>query len=143
MGIIGGAAIIVGLVLAAIAVVAVGGGLLVLLAYGVGLVINLVLHFDPFQVTLLSLAGLVAFGWVVARVLTSRWSWPASPSEDDYYDEDDENEEEDDEPDYHPRTPRWRPSLKYTDFSNVQPDDRCPCGSGRKYKNCHGAKRRR
>jgi preprotein translocase subunit SecA len=23
----------------------------------------------------------------------------------------------------------------------VDPNDKCPCGSGRKYKNCHGRKR--
>lgn len=28
--------------------------------------------------------------------------------------------------------------LKQIVFWNTQPDDRCPCGSGRKYKNCCG-----
>ncbi len=35
------------------------------------------------------------------------------------------------------RLPRRRGSRRL-DFSTTQPDDRCPCGSGRKYKNCHG-----
>ena len=59
--------------------------------------------------------------------------------------EEEENNENDDdfevEPPvivFNPRVPRWRQPLKNPDFSNTKPDDRCPCGSGRKYKNCHG-----
>ena len=26
-----------------------------------------------------------------------------------------------------------------TDFDNVGRNDECPCGSGKKFKNCHGA----
>ena len=36
--------------------------------------------------------------------------------------------------------PCWRRSTRNLDFSKEKPDDRCPCGSGRKYKNCHGSK---
>ena len=59
------------------------------------------------------------------------------------YDEDEEVDEEDDQDEeifVNPGIPRWRQPLKPIDISDVDPDDRCPCGSGRKYKNCHGAK---
>jgi uncharacterized protein YecA (UPF0149 family) len=59
--------------------------------------------------------------------------------EDDYFDED----EKEDEPVIYSGIPRGRQPLKTPDFSNVKPDDRCPCGSGRKYKNCHGRKKPR
>ena len=142
-------------ILGILVALAVGGGLLALLVYGVGWLLNLVMHFDPFQATLISLGGVVVFGILAERV------WAAisgfSPFSDKYDDDDDEYE--DDEEDYdededededeeeveesvtYPGIPRWRQPLKYVDFANTKPDDRCPCGSGRKYKNCHGAKR--
>jgi uncharacterized protein YecA (UPF0149 family) len=66
---------------------------------------------------------------------------PATADDDDVDEEDYEDEDVDEEPVIYPSIPRWRQPLKTPDFSNTRPDDRCPCGSGRKYKNCHGAKR--
>jgi transposase-like protein len=37
---------------------------------------------------------------------------------------------------------KWRRPSKNLDFSNAKPDARCPCGIGRKYKNCHGSKQK-
>ena len=48
--------------------VTVGGGILVLVAYGLGWLLNHVMHFDPFQATLLSLAGMLAFGFLASRI---------------------------------------------------------------------------
>jgi hypothetical protein len=50
-----------GFVLIAILVLAVGSGLLVLMAYGVGWVINLVMGLESFQATALGLAGILVF----------------------------------------------------------------------------------
>jgi hypothetical protein len=146
-----GAIVIAGIALGAIALMAIGGGLLVLLAYGVGLLVNLVAHFEPFQVTVLSLAGIIAVGFWAVRIISGLVSFPSSLMDlDDDYDEDeneDEDDYDDDDADYvdeannYPGVPRWRQPLKSVDFSKVGPDDRCPCGSGRKYKNCHGSKR--
>ena len=126
--------------------VTVGGGILVLVAYGLGWLLNL----DPFQATLLSLAGMLAFGFLASRIFQTIMD-TISPShvtsEDDEDDDEDEGETEfeveevDKEPVIYPSIPRRRQPLKNLDFSNTRPDDRCPCGSGRKYKNCHGAKR--
>ena len=126
--------------------VTVGGGILVLVAYGLGWLLNL----DPFQATLLSLAGMLAFGFLASRIFQTILD-TISPShvtsEDDEDDDEDEGETEfeveevDKEPVIYPSIPRRRQPLKNLDFSNTRPDDRCPCGSSRKYKNCHGAKR--
>ncbi len=128
--------------------VTIGGGILVLIAYGLGWLLNHIMHIDPFQATLLSLAGMLAFGFLASSIFqTIVNTMPRSPVvDDDEYEDDDEDEEEfdvedaDEEPVVYANIPLWRQSLKTPDFSNTRPDDRCPCGSGRKYKNCHGAK---
>lgn len=122
---------------------AVGGGLLVLLAFGTGLLINRIMGFDSFQTTVIVLLGIGIFGILVERTLNSLSTIASYPSKIDY-DEDEEEYDEEDENEgvvyLNPRLPRWRQPLKNVDFSNASPEGRCPCGSGRKYKNCHGAK---
>ena len=48
--------------------VTVGGGVLVLVAYGLGWLLNHIMHLDPFQATALSLAGTLAFGSLATRI---------------------------------------------------------------------------
>jgi uncharacterized protein YchJ len=139
-------------VLGIIALVALAGGLLVLLAYGVGLLINLVMHLEPFQATALSLVGVVLSGWFALHIVSQFMPAAARQSEiedeyeyedeDDFEDDEDEDEEDDGQIglNRYPGVPLWRQPLKQIDFSNAKPDDRCPCGSGRKYKNCHGSR---
>lgn len=123
--------------------VTVGGGILILVAYGLGWLLNHVMHLDPFQATALSLAGMLAFGSLATRIFQTIMDTMPRPAtaDDDDEEEDYEDEDVDEEPVIYPSIPRWRQPLKTPDFSNTRPDDRCPCGSGRKYKNCHGAKR--
>lgn len=145
---------ITAIVLGALLVVSVGGGLVVLLAYGLGWLLTRFLPFTPFEATLLSLIGMSAAGIAGWRVLTTVVSLPTplleSEEEEDYDDEAWEDEFEDadsesaaPEADDIPAIPRWRQPIKKVDFSGAKPDDRCPCGSGRKYKNCHGRKMKR
>jgi hypothetical protein len=142
--------ILVGLlfVLGIFLVLAIGGGLLVLLAYGVGWILNRIVHFEPFQVTAISLAGMLFFGILAERIWQAIISAPplspdSDEDEDEFDFEDDlfDVDEEDDAAVIYPGIPRWRQPLKTPDFSNVKPDDRCPCGSGRKYKICHCKKK--
>ncbi|MBU4225383.1 MAG: SEC-C domain-containing protein [Chloroflexi bacterium] len=120
---------------------AIGGGLLALLAFGVGWVINLVMHLEPFQATVIGLAGMFIFGTLIKHIWDSVMATARNMDEFEEYDEDNEDEENDeDELPFYPGVPRWRQPLKSVDFSDTKPDDRCPCGSGRKYKNCHGVK---
>lgn len=134
------AIVIAGIALGAIALMAAGGGLLVLLAYGVGLLANLIMHLKPFQVTVLSLIGIIVVGFWAVRIISGFLSFPSSLMELDDDDYDDDDDEYVDRENNYPCVPRWRQPLKSVDFSGVAPDDRCPCGSGRKYKNCHGSK---
>jgi SEC-C motif len=134
-------------ILGILLVLAIGGGLLALLAYGIGWVISRVTHLEPFQATVISLASILAFGILAERIWQAIISGPPlssiSDEEEDEFDFGDEyfdEDEEEDESVIYPGIPRWRQPLKTADFSNIKPDDRCPCGSGRKYKNCHGKK---
>ena len=131
-------------ILGVFVVLAIGGGLLVLMAYGMGWLLNQFMGLDSFQATLITLLGIFIFGLLAERIWAAILATPPFRSdgeeEDDEYDEEDENEGEEDDIFVNPRIPRWRQPLKNVDFSNVKPDERCPCGSGRKYKNCHGAK---
>ena len=145
--------IVLGLILA----IALGGGLLVLLAYGVGWLLTRFLPFTAFEATLLalislSLIGFAALQLAVAFITPSLSNVVNKVDEEDWgddLDDEDFDEEDDDEEDEaghslpptdYPGIPRWRQPAKRIDFSNTKPDDRCPCGSGRKYKNCHGRK---
>lgn len=143
---------LLGIILIAALVLAIGGGLLALLAYGVGWILNLVMGLDAFQATALSLAGIYVFMMLAERVFNALM--PVSPGDfDDDEEYDEEFDEYDEDNDYdeiaekmeklnkrYAGIPRWRRPTKDLDFSKAKPDDRCPCGSGRKYKNCHGVK---
>ena len=141
-----------GILLVVLLLLGIGGALVFLMAYGLGLAINLIADFEPFQATMLGMLSLAVAGFLANRIWDMVRPAPVSPDDDEYddeYDDDlfdefdddeDEDEDEDEEPNLYPGIPRWRQPVKTLDFSNTKPDDRCPCGSGRKYKNCHGAK---
>jgi len=140
------------IVVAALALLAVVSGLVVWAASGLGWVlINwLRLPFTPFEATLLSLVTFVAVTWSAWRLLVNLVSLPFGSShadedddEDEEWDEDEEDYEEDEEPEQAQHVssiPKWRQPIRRASdgMPIVNPDDRCPCGSGRKYKNCHG-----
>lgn len=133
-------------VLGVSAALAIGGGLLVLLAFGVGWLLDKLIQVGAFQATILALGGMLAFGILAERiwqVIINPPPYSSGTDDDEYDDEYDDEDEFEVEPPVvvsNPRIPRWRQPLKPVDFSDTKPDDRCPCGSGRKYKNCHGAK---
>ncbi|MBC8507982.1 MAG: SEC-C domain-containing protein [Chloroflexi bacterium] len=108
---------ILGLLITAMAIIAlvgVSGGLLVLAAYGIGWMLVQILPLSPFEATLLSLIALSVTGSAAWKFVMAMLSEPLlSPIYDDELDD---------------------------EWDNVKPNDRCPCGSGRKYKNCHGKK---
>ncbi len=137
-------------ILILIVLLAFGGGLLALIVYGLGWLLHLITKFDLFQSTLLGLASMFAFGYLADRVFSAIFTLSNSSLEDQDLDEDFEDEfDEDFEDEFeeqnarnpYPGIPRWRQPLKQVDFSKARPNDLCPCGSGRKFKHCHGAKR--
>jgi hypothetical protein len=134
---------------------AVLSGLVVWAASGMGWVLINWLHvpFTPFEATLLSLITFVAVAWSAWRVLVNVISFPlgTNPTEDEDEDEDWDEEEDDYEEEQEqeetqpiPSIPKWRQPIRRASdgLPVVDPDDRCPCGSGRTYKNCHGRKSR-
>jgi hypothetical protein len=144
--------IFLGIALVAVLVLAIGGGALALMAYGVGWVVNLVMGLEPFQATALSLAGIYVFIILAERVINALTPLQPYDSDDDEEFDDEEDDDDEEIDDYeivenmeainklYAGIPRWRRPTKNLDFSKAKPDDRCPCGSGRKYKNCHGTK---
>ena len=143
--------LILAITVGVIVLLGIGGGLLVLLSYGIGWVLTRFLPFSTFEAILLSLAGVGLMGLGVLRFATTlitsmptRMENDDEDYEEDEWDEDWEDEEEEDaapeSKQLYPGIPRWRQPTKKLDFTNVKPDERCPCGSGRKFKNCHGSK---
>jgi len=145
-------------VIVALFLVAAVGGLIVWAASGIGwaLINWLRLPFTPFEATLLSLIATFATIWTVWRLIVSVVSPPIGSSRSQEQGEDWEDEDEDDEDEYEdedeqeleqvkpiPSIPKWRQPIRRASdgMPIVGPDDRCPCGSGRKYKNCHGRKK--
>lgn len=136
-------------VLIIIVLLAIGGGVMALIVYGIGWLIHLVTKFDLFQSTLLALASMFAFGILAERIFSAILSINRSDlEEDDFYDNDFADEFEDDDfeakkqkSEPYSGIPLWRQPLKQVDFSKARPNDLCPCGSGRKFKHCHGVKR--
>jgi flagellar basal body-associated protein FliL len=129
-------------------------GLVVWVASGIGwtLIHWLRLPFTLFEATLVSLISLVATTWLAWRLLAGFVTLPLSSSsaadegDEDEWDEDNEDDEEDDEREEAQTVssiPKWRQPIRNArdGFPIVDPDDRCPCGSGRKYKNCHGRRK--
>ncbi len=152
--------LIILIVVAALALVVVISGLVVWGASGLGWVlINwLRLPFTPFEATLLSLITFIAVMWFAGRLLTSLVSLPLGSGQeeededeeedwDEEWDEGEDDDEEAEEPEqvrHVSSIPKWRQPIRRASdgMPIVNPDDRCPCGSGRKYKNCHGRKSR-
>ncbi|MBU0510411.1 MAG: SEC-C domain-containing protein [Chloroflexi bacterium] len=137
-------------ILLAISVIALAGGLTVLLAYGIGWILAQFLPFSYFEATLLGLAGMAAGVMLVSNLYRVFSDFPSLSGDDDEDDWDDDDWDEDDDDlldedegvssDDQPGVPRWRQSSRPIRIPKVAPDERCPCGSGKKYKNCHGRK---
>ena len=136
---VGGA--FIGLGLLAIGLIATA---LVLLAYGFGSLLARLLPLDIGQTTLLALVAIITaiiIMWRLVSFLGRPYSWNTKET-DEWLEE----EEEDDEGDevirvvskQMPSSPRQPQPEKPGKYEAVGRNDPCPCGSGRKYKNCHG-----
>jgi len=125
-----------------IIIIGLGSVLLVLWAYGAGQVMLRVLPsgtFTSFEATLLNQVGVLIVGLMVIRILSAATTNPITSK---VLGKDGGNKSvEKGSKDEFPGIPLWRRPLKRLDFSDVKPNDPCPCGSGRKYQNCHGFKR--
>ena len=131
-----------------IILVGLGSVCLVLWAYGAGQVMLRILPsgtFSPFEATLLNQVGVLIVGIIVLRIVSASTSKPLASKvlrkNDEIKEDLDEGEVIENEADEFAGIPRWRRPLKKIDFTDAKPNDPCPCGSGRKFQNCHGYKR--
>ena len=124
-------------------------GIFVLFAYGIGLILMRYLPFNGFEATFLSLLAMGAIVIALTNLLSSIniVSKHADDLDDDW--EDDLLEEEEDESEdvpskkdqktnFIPGIPLWRQSPRPINIHPVKPEETCPCGSGKRYKDCHG-----
>jgi len=79
---------------------------------------------------------------IAATTLAGAWREGGELADTDWWEEEEEEEEEPAPTTFRPiPLPTVSPRPARTS-DQVKPDDLCPCGSGRKYKNCCGKKRR-
>lgn len=131
-------AILVTIGLAALILLAIAAGatLMVLMATGLGWLLSRFLPLSVYEASFLSLIATIALLAAVWQILrTPAITVPVDDEEEDWEDEEDE---ESPPPAFIPSIPRWRQPLRRTEYEGVGRNDLCPCGSGRKYKNCHG-----
>lgn len=102
----------------------IGSGFLVLSAYGLGLLLKNLLPFSLLETTALCMAGVLWVSWALFSTFSPLFA-PRRINEEDYVDVELDDHEES------AATP-FRHELK------INRNALCPCGSGRKYKNCHG-----
>jgi len=148
---------VLGIIIAVVLLTGLAIGLLVLIPTGVAwLLVNWVrLPFSQFEATLLSLLALcmwIVIAWRIANgiaAVAASVNRRGDEDEEDYEDEDQDEYDDDYEGEEEPQEaqsstissiPKWRQPIRRASdgMPIVGPDDRCPCGSGRKYKNCHG-----
>jgi hypothetical protein len=138
----------------ALLVIALGAAIVVLIAAGLGALLSGLLPISAFEATLLSLIALVGVTLIAEQLIGAIARFPtgspASADEDDW-----EEDEEDWESDWEeimdwaeatgegqedlaaPGLSKQMP-IQRGEFEKVGRNDPCPCGSGKKYKNCHG-----
>ncbi len=137
---------IAGMVAAVLLGATAGAVVLVSGATGLGVLLARFLPLSIFEASLLTLISLLALFYAVWRVaaafVSSPLSLPLDDDEDDEWDEEADEENDDDEPlderDFVPSIPRWRQPIKRAEYGKAGRNDPCPCGSGKKYKYCHG-----
>lgn len=126
----------IGLAIVILLAIALGAALMVLMAAGLGLLLSRFLPLSTYEASFMSLIALIA-------LLAAAWQILRTPAITVPVDEEEEweDEEEDESPPppaFIPSIPRWRQPLRRTAYEGVGRNDLCPCGSGKKYKNCHG-----
>lgn len=115
---------------------------------GVGWLLTRIFPLSLFETSLIAALSSLGFAYVMGRILSTT---PKPAYQEDWEDEEDWDEgdwdeewEEDEyeEPISFPQWPqRGVETKKSADLPVVGRNDPCPCGSGKKYKYCHGKKK--
>ena len=115
---------------------------------GMGWLLSRILPLSLFEASVIAILSGLGLAYVIGQIV----SIPTRPTYDeDWEDEEDWDEEdwdeewEEDEYEEPISFPQWRRRggevQKSTDVPVVGRNDPCPCGSGKKYKYCHGRKK--
>ena len=115
---------------------------------GMGWLLSRILPLSLFEASVIALLSGLGLAYVIGQII----SIPIRPTYDeDWEDEEDWDEEdwddewEEDEYEEPISFPQWRrrggEAQESTDGPVVGRNDPCPCGSGKKYKYCHGRKK--
>ncbi len=108
---------------------------------GIGWLLSQILPLSPFEAGIIAVLSGLGLIYIISQIVTAR---PTYEYEDEWEDEDweedwDEWEDEDEEYEKPIPFPKWRPQRE--EVPVVGRNDPCPCGSGKKYKYCHGKKK--
>ena len=127
-------------------VVAVAIFLLSLGFVGMGWLLSRLLPLSLFEASVIALLSGLGLAYVVGQIFSipTRSTYDEEWEDEEDWDEEDWDEEwEEDEYEEPISFPQWRRrgETKSTDVPVAGRNDPCPCGSGKKYKYCHGKKK--
>jgi hypothetical protein len=108
---------------------------------GMGWLLSRILPLSLFEASVIAVLSGLGLAYVIGQIASARPTY-----EEDWEDEEDWDEEwEEDEYEEPISFPQWRRRggevQESTDGPVVGRNDPCPCGSGKKYKYCHGRKK--
>ena len=120
---------------------------------GIGWLLSRVFPLSLFEASVIAVLSGLGLAYVVGRIVSipTKSTYDEDWDEEDWEDEEDWDEEdwdeewEEDEYEEPISFPQWHRRgeevQKGTDVPAVGRNDPCPCGSGKKYKYCHGKKK--
>ena len=126
-------------------VVAVAVFLLSLGFVGMGWLLSRILPLSLFEASVMAVLSGLGLAYVITQIVSTRPTYEEDWEDEEGWDEEGWDEEwEEDEYEEPISFPQWRRRggevRKSTDVPVVGRNDPCPCGSGKKYKYCHGKK---
>jgi hypothetical protein len=113
---------------------------------GMGWLLSRILPLSLFEASVIALLSGLGLAYVIGQII----SIPTRPTYDEDWEDEEDWDEEDwdeewDEDEYEEPIsfPQWRKRGEKSteDVPAVGRNDPCPCGSGKKYKYCHGRKK--
>jgi hypothetical protein len=135
------------LVILILLAVAVAILLLSLSFVGLGWLLGRLLPLSLFEASVIALLSGLGLAYVIGQIFSipTRPTYDEDWEDEEDWDEEDWDEEWEDEYEEPISFPQWRRRggevQKSTDVPVVGRNDPCPCGSGKKYKYCHGRKK--
>ena len=113
---------------------------------GMGWLLSRVIPLSLFEASVIAVLSGLGLAYVIGQIASARPTYEEDWEDEEDWDEEDWDEEwEEDEYEEPISFPQWRRrevgTGESTDVPVVGRNDPCPCGSGKKYKYCHGRKK--